>query len=122
MADLVDMKYSKAELADEAKEGQVGPGGEPNPYPWGLAITLEDEELQKLGITDLPDVGDEVNFTAVAKVTSVNQSLNRDDPECRVGLQITMMAANIEAEEPGEKESPKAEKAETKSLATKYKG
>ena len=120
MADLIDMRYSKAELADEAKEAAVGPSGEPNPYPWGLAITLEDEELTKLGITELPSVGDELNLTAIAKVTSVNQSLNQDDPECRVGLQIIMLGATLEAEEPGEKDSPAAEKSETKSLATKY--
>ena len=116
MAELVDMKYSKAEMKEEAKE--VGPSGQPAQYPWGLCISLEKDELDKLGIKDLPDVGGEVHFMAVAKVTSVNQSASVTQGEdTRVGLQIIMMQVLLvesAAEEKGEKESPKTEAAETK--------
>lgn len=66
-------------------------------YPWGLAISLEDEALEKLDLDDdLPDVGDIVQFNAIAKVTNVSQS-DREDSDgtktvCRrVELQITDM-------------------------------
>lgn len=93
MADtLVDMAYTKAELKAEKKEMAVGYDGQPNPYPWGLCIRLEKKEMDKLGMKDLPQVGTEVHFTAVAKVTSVSHSA-RDgyDEESTVALQITYM-------------------------------
>jgi hypothetical protein len=59
MADtLVDMAYTKAELKEEKKEMSVGYNGQPSPYPWGLCIRLEANELDKLGITELPQVGE----------------------------------------------------------------
>lgn len=66
-------------------------------YPWGLSISLEDDALAKLGLAgDMPDVGDIVQFNAIAKVTSVSQN-EREGTDgtksmcCRVELQITDM-------------------------------
>lgn len=122
-AKFVDMKYTKAELKAEKAEMKVG-CYQPEPYPWGLAIRLEAESLGKLGITTLPNVGDEVHFAAVAKVTGVNQSarVGQEDETC-VALQITMLAiVKVEpaAEEKGERESPKSEAKETPSLMRSY--
>jgi len=110
MADpkFVDMKYTKAELKEETREMKVG--YDPEPYPWGLGIRLESEELSKLGVTTLPQVGSEIHFAAVAKVTGVNQSAQQgqDERTC-VALQITMLAiVKVEsaAEEAGEVETP----------------
>lgn len=89
---LIDMSYTKAELKEEKKEMAVGYDGQPNPYPWGLNIRLEKEELAKLGIAALPQIGAEIHFLCCAKVTSVSQSASetRDEETC-VGLQITEM-------------------------------
>jgi hypothetical protein len=110
------MAYSKAEMKEEAKE--YATSGKPSPYPWGLCIRLESEELEKLGITDLPGVGDEFHILAVAKVTGCNQSAREgQDEETSVALQITMMQVLLResaAMEKGEKESPKSEARETK--------
>ena len=118
MPKLVDLAYTKAEQKEEAAEAKIGPGGERAPYPWGLCISLEKAELDKLGIKTLPQVGGEAHFMAVAKVTSVNQSARAgQDEETRVGLQITMMQVlMIESadEETGETETPAAEARETK--------
>lgn len=122
---LVDMAYTKAELKEEKKEMSVGYDGQPNKYPWGLNIRLEKKELDKLGIKALPEVGSEMHFMAVAKVTSVNQSASedRDDERC-VGLQITYMQLTMQesaAEERAEgKETAAKESAEMRSLAGKY--
>lgn len=124
---LVDMSYTKAELKEEKKEMSVGYDGSPNPYPWGLGIRLEKKELDKLGIKQLPEVGTEVHFMAVAKVTSVEQSAREgsDERSC-IGLQITMMAPLLiesASEEKAEgSDTPAKEAAETKSLASKYRG
>ena len=123
---LVDMAYSKADLKSKNKEMAVGPSGQPDPYPWGLSLTLDKCCLDKLGIKQLPQVGSELHLLAVAKVTSVNQSAREgQDEESRVGLQITMMQVFMEEsadEEKGEKETPKAEARETPSILSSYKG
>ena len=123
---LVDMAYSKADLKSKNKEMAVGPSGQPDPYPWGLSLTLDKCCLDKLGIKQLPQVGSELHLLAVAKVTSVNQSAREgQDEESRVGLQITMMQVVLEesaADEKGEKETPKAEARETPSILSSYKG
>jgi len=122
---LVDMAYSKAELKEEKRE-MCGADGQPNPYPWGLCLRLEKKELDKLGIAELPGVGDEMHLLCVAKVTSVNQSAREGQgEESSVGLQVTFMQVLLKesaADEKGEKESGASEGAETKSLLSYFKG
>lgn len=115
---LVDLAYTKAELAEEKKEMAVGPSGQPDPYPWGLSIRMELETLKKLGLDNpLPQVGGELHMLVIAKVTSVNHSAREgQDEDCCVGLQITMAQVLLNesaAEEKGEKEPPAAEAKET---------
>jgi hypothetical protein len=122
---LVDLAYTKAELKEEKAEMATGPGGQPNPYPWGVCLSLEKAELDKLGITELPGIGDEFHMTIIAKVTSVNSSAREgSDEESRVGLQITMAevtAHESAAEEKAEgKETPASEAKESKSVMQKY--
>lgn len=118
MADpkLIDMAYSKAELK---KQRSCSPSAaDQDPYPWGLCLHLEKEQLDKLGITTLPEVGAEVHMLCVAKVTSVNHSARQgQDENSSAGLQITMMQVLISesaASEKVEKETPQSEAKETK--------
>jgi len=100
---MTDMAYTRAEIKDEkAETGPVSP--EVPKYPWGLQVRLEREELDKLGITDLPDVGDVLQLMVSARVTGVTetQMANAQDTECCVTLQIEEMAVHDMAEEPGE--------------------
>lgn len=125
MADLVDLAYTKAELKEEAKEQKFG---EPSKYPWGLQIRLEEEELKKLGIKDLPQVGGELHLAVIAKVTGVSENTMADgDYDCCVTLQLTMMQVVMNEsaeEEKGEKDTPAYEAKETRgktaSILTKY--
>jgi hypothetical protein len=126
MADpkLIDMAYSKAEL--KAQRSGAAISGPSDPYPWGLGLHLDKEQLDKLSIATLPEVGSEMHLLCVAKVTSVNHSARAgQDENCSVGLQITMMQVLLKesaAAEKGEKESPKSEAKETPSLLlSKYK-
>jgi hypothetical protein len=120
---MVDMAMTKAEMKAEHK-GMcgVGPAGDANPYPWGLAITVEGRELDKLGMKDMPDVGTECYFTVCAKVTSVNQSAHEGGKsERRVGMQITgMQLVEMEAAGADKGESKAAERKEARSVASKY--
>ena len=54
---MIDMKFTKSEKKDEAKEYAVGPGGQPADYPWGLCIRLESEELKKGPMGGLREMG-----------------------------------------------------------------
>ena len=116
---LVDLAYTPKERKEEATEI-----AEPQPYSWGLNFRLEDEELTKLGVTELPGVGDEWHMTIVASVTQVSQQqmANGDDERC-VCLQIQMASIDLNesaAEERKEgKQTPAKEAAETKPTVRK---
>lgn len=131
MADpqFIDLTYTKAEKKEEAKEyASPGPAMD---YPWGLCLHLEKRELDKLGITELPGVGDEFHIAVIAKVTQVAQQSGADrDDSKSVALQITMAqildheSAKEEAAEykKAGPETPAKEGAEQKSIMAKYRG
>ena len=114
-AKLVDMKYTKAEAKAEATKYD-SPSSQPE-YPWGLCLRLEDDELTKLGIKGLPEVGGEYHLQVIAKVQSASQSNMADGQTQRsVSLQVTMIGielAESAEDEKGEKETPASEAAET---------
>jgi hypothetical protein len=65
-------------------------------YPWGLRLTLNNEELKKLGISikDL-DIDTVVTINAKALITSLSSDQNienKDKTNNRVELQITDLA------------------------------
>lgn len=66
-------------------------------YPWGTCLHLDRDEMEKIGIAKLPDVGTEYTIVAKVKVTSVRQSAaesapGRDpDESMSMDLQITDM-------------------------------
>lgn len=100
---------SMARTAEEKKAAEdrykaIGPSEED--YPYGLCLTLGKDELSKLGVTDLPKIGEPVYLYVVAKVTRVSASASEAGEDSQsVDLQVTQMAL----EEP-----PKAEEAEDK--------
>jgi hypothetical protein len=84
---MADMKISKT----EAKEHALGIEMDTPEYPYGLSISLEQDQLEKLGITDMPKVGAKmmVHANAVVKTVSAYDTQNGSDK--RVELQITEM-------------------------------
>jgi hypothetical protein len=88
---LVSMERTEAEkkaYAEPTKAAQQGPD-----YPWGLCLHLGKDELKKLGLKDLPQVGDEFHIYAVATVRSVSQSSSDTGSDSRsVELQVTEMS------------------------------
>jgi len=96
---LVDIAYTAKERKEENAEMAVSSAKAPE-YPYGLSITLNEETLAKLGIEELPRVGDEMHVEAVAKVTSVSMRSDKSDEDERcVSLQITELACEPEGAE-----------------------
>jgi hypothetical protein len=92
---LANMKMSPEEAKEEY--GVPDPGDAPQ-YPYGLTLSLCDESMAQLGMTELPAVGSKVMITAMATVTSTSSDSRQDgDTEKRVGLQITDMELGRDA-------------------------
>jgi hypothetical protein len=96
---LQDMRVSDAEKKAEAKicEPCCGDGG-PD-YPWGLALDLGKNELAKLGMAELPKIGDIIHLEAIAKVTSLYESASEggeDSKNCT--LQVMLLGCAPESQ------------------------
>ncbi|EGP43115.1 capsid staple protein [Achromobacter insuavis] len=98
---LTDMKLSP----DEAKVRECCASGESDggpKYPWGLTISLDDDTLSKLGMTALPQVGQQMRLAAVVEVCSTSQHANQEGTEKCISLQITQMGLEGEAPQPAQ--------------------
>lgn len=115
--DVVSMERTPAEK--KAAEETMKPQMEGPDYPWGLCLNLGKDEMDKLGIEELPEPGDEFHVYAVCVVTNVHSSASESGDESKgITLQITAMGAMHEEEMDEGKGDPasilygKAEKAE----------
>lgn len=90
MKKLVSMRRSRSEREDGLETGQ--PAVMDDPFPWGLQLRLEREELDKLGLDRLPATGTELKLHARATVTSVEEREDEGGPSRSVGLQIEALA------------------------------
>lgn len=121
---MVDMARTPEEVRKEIGDSPAMPSpmrSSAPTYPYGLCLSLDDEGMKKLGITELPPVGTLVHFCAMAKVTSASEN-EREGTDggketCRrVELQVTHLGLeNESAEKPrnwyGNGEKPKADAA-----------
>src|SRR5688572_2836684 len=88
MADkLVSMKVDKA--AREKKYAEPTVAADSPEYPWGLQLNLGDEELEKLGVEDLPGTDVAVKVYAVATVTRISVDESDGAKRRSMTLQIT---------------------------------
>jgi hypothetical protein len=96
MKNLVSLKKSKNSEAS----GEVEEYTEPE-YPWGTRVSLENDSLEKMKITDLPEVGKEMMMMAKVKVVETSSRENEEGKKRRsVDLQITDMAFEEEKKDP----------------------
>jgi hypothetical protein len=70
-------------------------------YPPGCCICLTDEVLEKLGIEDMPDMGDSVHLCITGKVTGVSSD--------KMGRRIELQCTEMQAGDGSEKESMSSE-------------
>ena len=83
---MINMKQ-KAEREEMPGEVEMD---EPK-YPYGLCINLDKDQLDKLGITALPQVGAQMTIMAKAYVKSTSAYETQGGKDMSVGLQITDM-------------------------------
>jgi hypothetical protein len=101
---MTDMKRTPAEKVEEAVDMMcTAPISNVADYPYGLSLTLTEDELEKLGLDTNCDVGDLVDIRAFAEVTSVSKHQSDGKDRCRVELQIVRMSVeNEDTEEVGD--------------------
>ena len=59
-------------------------------YPWGLSINLDQDSLEKLGIKDLPAVGESIKLEAKVDVVEISECDSANGGTKRsMSLQIT---------------------------------
>jgi hypothetical protein len=93
MTKMVSMKRDKEEI-EEAKEMVLPPGGDE--YPYGLRLCLCEEEMEKLGIDNLPAIGKEVTVTAKAKVVRVSSNATEGQEEEHMSLELQVIEMGID--------------------------
>jgi hypothetical protein len=96
----VDMARSKAERKKSMDTCAVGIESEGPDYPYGLELRLENDSLDKLGMSSLPKVGKKVSITATGVVTSVSQnesSKGNGHANRSVSVQIQKLAVSTDA-------------------------
>lgn len=93
------MKMASMEKSQESMKDCAPVSCESEKYPYGLRIHLNNECLEKLGIKELPKVGDKFMIQAVAIVSDVHGSQMRDgDVDKSMGLQICEMGCSHKTE------------------------
>lgn len=115
---MIDLKRTAKELKKDGPKESY----KPPEYSYGTQIRLENEELDKLGMKELPDVGYEGTIKAKVKVISARQSASEKSGEDRcVELQIVAMDLKINDSDDGDEGTSHDEKAKSK-IAEKLKG
>lgn len=77
-------------------------------YPYGLSISLGDDEITKLDLNTDCEVGDMLHMHCLAAVTSVSKNQTTSGTRTRIELQIRYISAESE-----DAENEEIEEAET---------
>lgn len=91
---LMSMKRTPADKRSDQGEPAAVTDMAPD-FPWGLVINMDKDELDKAGITDLPDVGSTAMMHCKVVVTRVSQSASTGpgaEEETSASFQITDLA------------------------------
>ena len=98
IAPMVDMAIKSEERKEPSELGSIN--ADLPRYPYGLAICLTHDELEKLDV-DYGDwqVGDHFHLHALAKITSISQNETESGQNCRVEMQIVALSGENEEEE-----------------------
>ena len=69
-------------------------------YPHGIRLELDEETVAKLGLTDVPEVGDMMNVIGRAEVITVRKEEGRgDDHSFSITLQLQELDVSAESKE-----------------------
>lgn len=95
---MVSMKLTEADRKKREKSYEVM--AEQPEYPYGLNIHLDNIAIDKLGIKDLPKLGEKMKIVAVVEVTGANLRKEKSGDKKDMSLQITELCLVDETEKP----------------------
>ena len=95
MSKLTSMKLSES---DRKKQMEPSIAYEGPKYPYGLALSLNEEILDKLDLGSLPKVGATLTLVATVDVTSASSEEHQGGKRRSIGLQITEMCLEAEGD------------------------
>lgn len=100
---FVDMAHTPEELEEEKREYASPLSSHAMPiYPYGLCISLGNDELEKLNLDGSCEAGDMLYMDCIAKVTSCSSTDTTEGVKRRIELQITHIAIESPEEEEAE--------------------
>ncbi len=114
---MQDLKISKKEAKEANK--LATPYEDQERYPYGLRLDLNNDTLEKLGITKLPAVGTVLMFEAKAKVVGSRQSATESSDNRSIELQITHLDLEMDDDEVSEGELTRNEAGAMSKVAKK---
>ncbi|EPL6453040.1 capsid staple protein [Providencia hangzhouensis] len=85
------MKMVNLKTSTETFENANGVKETRDEYPYGLTLYLDNETLEKLGVS-IPDVGESIELSGIAKVKSKSTNEREGKKSMSVDLQITDLA------------------------------
>lgn len=89
------MKMISMEKSEESMQDCKPVSCEHDKYPYGIRLHLDDECVKKLGIKDLPKVGDKMMIQAVAYVCDASEHMVEGKGTRKsIGLQICEMGVS----------------------------
>ena len=91
---FIDLKRTDSDKTDEALLVRES---DDQDYPWGLSISLEKEELEKLGITEM-NVGDEFEMNTLVRVKGFSEDAS-DDGDVRRSARLLIKAVAMPSTE-----------------------
>ncbi|MGE3341497.1 MAG: capsid staple protein [Candidatus Altimarinota bacterium] len=96
--DALKMVSMKKEPKKEEKDKSDSPATcspMDEPFPYGLRIRLENDELSKLGMDELPEVGKTCKIEAEGVVQSVSSNQYKNDAENRRSVEIQLTKLGV---------------------------
>lgn len=99
-------------MTEEERKDEYGPESvvmDKPKYPQGLKLHVDPRTFKKLGINEIPELGERMILVATVEVCSLNKDdYYSDGGEVNMGLQIVEM--QLGENEPEEEETPMEEK------------
>ena len=91
---MISMKKDQKTIAEDQSE-MLGKGPQ-DEYPYGLRICLDDDSMEKLGLSGTFEIGKKLRLNAVVEVVSSSKRETDEGPEFNMDLQIVEMELNSE--------------------------
>lgn len=93
-----DLKSMEISAADAAKFDQAFEPENPK-FFHGLRLHMEEGAIAKLGMTEMPEVNQDMELKAIVKVVDLGVDENKEGQRRHMSLQITSMALHKSGEE-----------------------